>query len=164
MCKLGLTIVAERRDLNKKMYNKELGTNCIGRLLNGLTAKKPQNVRQKYIKLFLHDIWRYGLSFVLIYRGDTFLQSAKSNWSLKYYAFARDINKEINKDVAYLTYWPVKMLQQIGQYMPSEFRGSAISEYMKNDTDKVHVYLLGTELSQFIKEEGQNQQKFGGKF
>jgi hypothetical protein len=162
MCKLALKIVGERCDLNKRLYNKDLKTkiNPLGRMFSRYKTRERQELREKYIKLFLHDIWRYGLSFVLIYRGDTWLERGNNNWPLKKYGFARDAHN----NVAYLTYWPVKMLQQIGQYTPSEFSGSAVAEYMKNEPNKVHVFLLDTELSQIIKKEKQSQQTFGGKF
>jgi hypothetical protein len=140
-------IVEEKYDLKRRIFVQNKDANmkdstegrgiarqmsCFGMSFcsqSKTTSEANQILREKYIKLFLHDIWRYALSFVLIHRGDTEIESDESpyNWPLERYG-----GDGITDEVKYLTYWPIKMLRQIGIFSNKEFTGSAISDYMKN--------------------------------
>jgi hypothetical protein len=156
LCQLAIQIVDEQYDRHRDNFQLRVGSHLIeDKIVGGKfyakckmdlkkeEAEQCRKVHEKFIRLYLHDVWRYALSFVLIHRGDTPLEADELdvNWQLPQYH--GDDKMPVTEEVAYLTYWPIKMMKQIGKYSSADFKADAMSYYMLNHRPAgfVHVYM-----------------------
>jgi hypothetical protein len=120
-------MIAENYAFSARVYEKEkknLEIESIGND-NATKSKMRKKLRKKFIGLYLHNLLRYALSFVL-----------KPGKGVSYTDYENDATKEGQ----YLTYWLMTMMKQI--VISSELNGNEMLRYMKINSEEGHIHVL----------------------